>query len=679
MDTTDYTDTFVDDIFPRNGVFSVTIRAPAAGIIRINAPKFPNTVALVSAADIRGKNAVSCYGIEDQPVFAGGRARYAGEAVGLLTAPDPVKLREWAGRVEVEITPDSGWSPRSFTREYHSGAIEEAFEKAEKIVEGRYLCHFQYPWPTDPPGAVVIPRGNGYTVITATQWPGHVRESVAAVLGINAKEVTVKPARSGTSFDSKLITPSVLACQAAAAAKRVGKAVKTVLSREEDFCYSPRRLKVEITITTAVGKGRPLGTRVSITADQGSYGHFGVELLDRIALSSLGAYNHGGVSIDARLLESALPPTGPLAGFGMAQGFFAAECHASRIADELGEDPAEWRKNVFLHRGKKFAIGTEIKDNAPLAELIDAVSSMSDYRRKWASYELLRRSRLEAEKDSETLRGIGISLAYQGNTLLYPPEGEKYGVEATFNKDGSVDIKTDSGCLNAFSPAKIEAAKILGVSEDKIRISGGSGINQGPACLSRNTVIVTRLIERCCTAIQKQHFRDPLPITVRRFYRNSRGLAWNKTPCDDNAFSTPGWGSAVVEVSFDPVAFIPGIRGIWLAVDGGSIIDEKRARAALTSLSRQALSGAAREKVAAPDSAALDSYLPAIDDLAAPVYLDFLWSDSAPRGIGELPFSLIPAAYTQALSQALHHPFESYPLTQREIFNALAARETGNQ
>ncbi|GHV32891.1 hypothetical protein AGMMS4952_24120 [Spirochaetia bacterium] len=54
-----------------------------------------------------------------------------------------------------------------------------------------------------------------------------------------------------------------------------------------------------------------------------------------------------------------------------------------------------------------------------------------------------------------------------------------------------------------------------------------------------------------------------------------------------------------------------------------------------------------------------------------PIHLDFIWNDTVKaKGIGELPFSCIPAAYVQAVSQAMDYPFEKIPLTARDVWEA---------
>ncbi|GHU12610.1 hypothetical protein FACS1894161_1200 [Spirochaetia bacterium] len=413
----------------------------------------------------------------------------------------------------------------------------------------------------------------------------------------------------------------------------------------------------------------------------GAAGFHADEILDHIVLGALGAYHHGALNINAKAALTNVPPAGPLAGFGMAQGFFAMERHASKIADTLGKDPAEWRQNVFLQKGAKLAIGGEIREQVSLEGLIDTAASMSDYRRKWAAFELIRRS------EGRGLRGIGLATAFQANGLLYPP-GDKQDVKLTLEKDGSLEIRTNMTCSDdEFSPLKIIAARELGIDESQVRIAaeGKSAANSGPACLSRNIVLVSRLVERSCAAIKKQRFRDPLPITVRRFYYPAKGKAWNtETLYDENSLSGLSWGCAVVEAEIDPVEYLPKVRGIWLAVDGGPIVSEHRARKHLTLLSIQALNWAARESVSyiggitegiIPLEQIRDYPLPPLEEIP-PIHIDFQWSEGAPRGIGELPFNTIPAAYAQALSQALDYPFTRLPIGSADIWRSFAEPKT---
>ncbi|MDR2553480.1 MAG: molybdopterin-dependent oxidoreductase [Treponema sp.] len=652
---------FVDDISIKHCLTGILLRAPSAGLLEdIRTPRLPSNTSLITAADIPGVNGFfvysgpqrSCGGSRKIPLLAEKKLLHRGQPAGLLLGPDPAKLRELAGQCTV-LVQEGEEQEIMLERTYHNGDTEGAFERAARVVEGRYRADLYKARAGEAPGAIALPGPGGEMIIHApTQWPGHIRNSVARVLNIKAGSVEVHGTRCRIRCDEKLWFPSFLAALAAVAARVRNRPVKIVLKREDFFFESAG---ADIRIQSALNEqGEVLGSRVNISARPGSFGLFAGEILDRIALGALGAYSHGSVSLRARGYTN--PPV--IGGFGLAQGFFAAERQASRIADVLGEDPSEWRKKFFLRKGNRLSIGVEIREEPPLEELLDAVAAMGDYCRKWAANELLRKSRRERprrEKPREPLRGIGIALAYQGSGFLYSPADAREGVELTLEKDGSLEIRTDFPLGdNQIHAWKVLAARILGVEELRIssRDADRTIPESGPACLSRG-ILLTRLIEKACTAIRRQRFRDPLPITARRYCQILKTPAWSGQICNENALSPLSWGSAVVETEIDPVEYVPRIRGIWMALDGGQILAEDRARKSTVLGVLEALAPTHRPEEVPP-----------------PV-IDFLWSQGNIKGIGELAINTVPAAYIQALSQALDYPFEKYPVKSGDIWEAV--------
>jgi CO/xanthine dehydrogenase Mo-binding subunit len=131
----------------------------------------------------------------------------------------------------------------------------------------------------------------------------------------------------------------------------------------------------------------------------------------------------------------------------------------------------------------------------------------------------------------------------------------------------------------------------------------------------------------------------------------------------------------------DPVSLGPVIRGIWLVVDGGRIMNKRMAFHALRTGIIQALGWASREQIRYENGKIPLDYYRNYDILSPeeipPIHLDFFHSESTdPKGIGELPFSCIPAAYVQAVSQAMDHHFERIPLNSREIWDAWKLKQT---
>jgi CO/xanthine dehydrogenase Mo-binding subunit len=679
----------------QDSFFGVTLRSPVArGILKaVEAPRLPGLYTLIRAGDIPGKNQLEDFSL---PVLASEALSYIGEPVGLLVGPDLSKLEEFAAQCRVaaeELPPvfSTAAYPPEFLLARRSvvlGDTEKAFAEAKTVVEGIYTTGIQEHWYAEAIGAAAVRQGatdaQGITVHTATQWPFQVKRAVAAVLNLPPARIRVEPSLIGVHLDGKIWYPSLVACHAALGAYITKKPVKISLSREEDFRYSPKRSGSEIHIRSALGdRGQLLGTEINLISNLGAQGVFTDEMLDRTCLGALGHYKQGALKIEAQGVRTNLPPAGPFAGFGLAQGFFAMERQASRIADSLRMDPAEWRKNNVLGRNKTLAIAAVPVDSVPLEELLDTAAAMGDYRRKWASYELLRNRRREQEiRDKyEPLRGIGIASAYQGSGFLYSGADKgAYAVELTLEKDGSLEIRTGmvSSSQEYVYIWQRLAVEILGVEAAAVRVTANdtdSAPDSGPSSLSRNSTVITRLVERACTAIRKQRFRDPLPITVRRTCRPGKIPNWEGKPLDQNALGHLSWGTAVVEVEIDQIEYTPKIRGAWLGVDGGRILSEERARRSLTFSVVQALGWASREKIfyeegRIPSEQVYDYDVPAPGEIP-PVHIDFIWNDTVnPKGIGELPFSCVPAAYVQAVSQAMDHPFEKIPLTGKDIWEA---------
>jgi CO/xanthine dehydrogenase Mo-binding subunit len=691
---------FINDFSVEGMMYAVTIRSPIArGILKgIECPALPEQYQLITADQIPGENKLANSSV---PVLVKDELSYIGQPVAILAGPQMTKLEEISSQIilnteeEKAVSQDGAYGEEQIIVRRNITVGDPAAMQTEngKFVSGTYTTGIQEHWYSEAHGSLAIPAKEtteAFTVYTATQWPFHVKRSVARVLGLADGRVTVVPTFLMLHLDGKIWYPSLVSCHAALAAMITGRPVKLMLLREEDFMFSPKRNASMAMIRSELGEhGEIRETEVQLTLDLGAGGVFEDEIIDQTCLGALGLYRHEAFKIEGVGIRTNIPPQGPMAGFGLSQGFFAAERHISRIADSLGQDPAEWRKNNLLKKnpGKAdagFGIGINLSKQAPAAELIDKAASMSDYSRKWAAYERLRRKRREEKwaSDLRPLRGIGISIACQGNGFMH---GEQYGidiceVELTLEKDGFLEIKTSLGLSEAgfLECWQSLAHDILGVEPSMVRLTDETANvpDSGPATLSRNIGAITRLVEHCCTAIRSQRFRNPLPITVKKSVKPKKIPGWvpNKN-IDPEAFSNPGWGASVVEVEMDPVSLGPVIRGIWLVVDGGRIMNKRMASRALRTGIIQALGWTSREQIRYENGKIpLDHYRDYdifSPEEMPPIYLDFFQSESTdPKGVGELPFSCIPAAYSQAVSQAMDHHFERIPLNSGEIWNA---------
>jgi len=699
---------FVSDIILPKMLYALTVRSPVAKgrLISIECPELPEGYMLISAKDIPGKNCLDDSGI---PILAGGELSYIGEPVALLLGPDINILEERIRNCKViaeEVSPvfntrDAEPAMIAVKREFSTGDVSAAFSGAVSIVKNNYITGIQEHWYAEPCGAVSWPEQNGGIIVrTATQWPFHVTRSICGGLGVPASKVTVMPTITGLHMDGKLWYPSLVSCHAALGAWIAKQPVRLVLTGEEDFSFSPKRFGTEINIECAINeKGEISALDIDAVVNLGAYMVNVDEILEFIYLGSTGVYKIKNIRFRGAAVRTNIPPQGPFSGFGLAQGFFALESHVSYIADSLGQDPAQWRKQNF-HAVPIGQSGSSIRGSALKGpstkgsllgnQLIDNVLKISDYRRKWAAYELLKSVR---KKNSETppdqnsrqrtegLRGIGIALGYQGSGLLnaamYP-----CSVELTLNEQGFLEIKTgrvssDSDHGSVWAGL---ASGILEIDKKMVRVSYSSEFkDSGPSTTSRNFAVLTILIEQACEALRKRKAKGPLPITVRKTSRSHKSHVPDEHlpqgVLESNGFIQPGWASSVVEVEFDPISYLPHIRGIWMCVDGGKIFSKDKARKNLKTSIIQALGWAYREQISYVDGAIpADQFenfdIPGLSEIP-PINIDFINNNfEEPKGIGELPFCCIPAAFVQAVSQAAGCHFLEIPLKAQDIFSA---------
>jgi CO/xanthine dehydrogenase Mo-binding subunit len=678
-------------------LFALTIRSPVAkGRLKsIECPKLPGSYTLIRAEDIPGKNYLDDSGL---PILAENQLSYIGEPVALLLGPVKDILEEYLQQCKVIVEEEEPvFSAVDVQADMITarpdicvGDPEAAFAQAATIIRSDCYSGIQEHWYAEPTGAVSWREENQKTgniiVRTATQWPFHVRRSVAHVLGLPYAAVQVRPTLTGLHMDGKFWYPSFVASHAALGTLLTNKPVRLTLTKKEDFSFSPKRFGAEITIASSHDStGLITGIDVNTIVNLGAYAVNANEILEHIHLGGSGMYKIKNIRCSGAAVRTNIPPQGPFAGFGLAQVSFALERHISRIAERYNQNPAQWRNDNFIKTGATSS-GLTAKDIIPAEQLTNTVMKMSDYKRKWAAYELIRQTRKErlnlgqrpssdsqaaavprreawAEK-GEGLRGIGIAVGCQANGLLHIGPGKGgYAVELTLEKDGSLEIRTsmaNSGadCDNML----IIASGILGVDIGMVRISSGDECpDSGPATVSRAAVVVAKLVEQACLSIQKKRFRDPLPISVRKSIRPQNNPALESR------------AAAVVEIEISPVEYLPQIRGVWMSIDGGKIISEDRARRNLKISAVQALGWAYREQIyyvagAIPAEQFENFDIPGAHEIP-PIGIDFVTNNSGdPRGIGDLPFSCIPAAYLQAVSQAMDYHFESIPLKAMDIW-----------
>jgi isoquinoline 1-oxidoreductase subunit beta len=136
------------------------------------------------------------------------------------------------------------------------GNVDTEFARGGKVLEATYFTPMAAHASMEPPAAVAEVQGNKATIWAPTQNPQAVQEAVAAALGIDKKDVTCHVTLLGGGFGRKS-KPDYCA-EAAVLAKRLGKPVKVIWTREDDLRFDYYHTTAAVYHKASVdGGGRP--------------------------------------------------------------------------------------------------------------------------------------------------------------------------------------------------------------------------------------------------------------------------------------------------------------------------------------------------------------------------------------------------------------------------------------
>ena len=673
---------FLDDITSRKMLFAHLIRSsiPKGSISSLKIPDMPKGYYSLTWEDIPGNNRISVFS-EEMPLLCKGSVQYEGEPILVICGPDEDEVLKLCTNTIVEY--DTDYSLLSFdnyqksqisgTKKFTRGNVDSKFKDSSQTVEGEYRTSIQVLPITYPMGAIARYKNKILEITTASQWPFHVQKTVADICDLPSREIQVKIEPYHHTYDEKLILPSVYSAIAAVLALKSGKQVKIVAQPHKILQYSIKRPPVQIIRNSALNSsGKIIAEDIEINVNIGAYPLFTDEILSQLILGAASIYSITNLRIKAIAIRTSSPPMNVFKGCGIGMGVFSAETHLSRIAALNQTNPVILRLEYLPKKNLKLPSGGILKQISQ-RDILTKVAAKSDFDRKYSAYEVLKKRQTGKLEKPENLRGIGLAIGYAGNGFSRKRENrEAYSMRVKLDQNDKLYISSSSNGSAPGNIWKATAGKILGLDIESIEIVRGDTTilpNSGPSFLSNDLSIMTSLVEKCCNSIKKHRFQKPLPIEEKRSFKSPGKKIWDSEKLKGMPFNTLSWGAAVVEIELDPVFLRPKIRGIWTIFDIGRIHDIEAARSAAEAEIYESLAWAGggtelfRPTVSHTEMEAIEKMK------LADLNIDFI-NDSkrASGGIAQIPDTIIPSAFVQALSQATGIYFDTLPVTPEIIF-----------
>jgi xanthine dehydrogenase large subunit len=320
----------------------------------------PGVVDVLTYADVPGENDISPSGMHDDPVLAEGKVQFHGQPIFCVIAETREQARHAArlARIEYEELPtiiDIGnldplndklvTTPLILKR----GEPEIALEASPRRIKGRMRLGGQDHFYLEGQVSLAVPGEDDEVIVyCSTQGPSETQHMIAHALGVPSHAVTVEVRRMGGGFGGKETQANQCAALAAIAAKKLKRAVKVRMDRDEDMTATGKRH--DFVIDYDVGfddEGNILAIDYMYALRSGFSADLSGPVGDRALFHCDNAYFYPHVHARSAPLYTNTVSNTAFRGFGGPQGMVGAERVIDEVAFAVGKDPLEIRKLNF--------------------------------------------------------------------------------------------------------------------------------------------------------------------------------------------------------------------------------------------------------------------------------------------------------------------------------------------
>ncbi len=735
---------YVDDVPPLPGeLWGVTVRSPVARGRLVGVELDPafdwSDVTVVTARDLDAWGCPNVVAVieEDQPILAATEVRHVYEPVVLLACEDRDKAERARAAVKLVIEPLPAvlsieaalrkdavvWGDDNVLKRYRiaRGDVDAALAGCDVVLTGTYRVQHQEQLYIEPQGVIArwFSGDDGapnLKVIGSLQCPYYVHKALKKAFSLGDEQAHVEQTVTGGGFGGKEEYPSVVSLHASLLAKKSGRPVRMIYGRKEDIEATTKRHPAVCEVTIGCKKdGTFVAVKVDCVMDGGAYVTLTPVVLSRGALHACGAYRFDAHLVEAKAVATSTPPNGAFRGFGAPQTIWAIERHVDAIAQVLGRDPADLRRQNLFVEGDVTCTGQELSVSVGGVQCFEAATRASEWTARRAQIDALN-ERL-AREGKRVRRGLGISTFMHGAGFTGSGERRLKGkVAVDLEPGGGLRIRTASTDIGQGTETVFRqiAASASGVPFEKIAFENPNTTkvpDSGPTVASRTVMVVGSIVGHAAKDVvdrvraaqrEGESFEaagDRLiaehgTISSLRQYEPPVTRQFDEDTYTGDAYPCFSWACDVAEVEVDLDTFETRVIKLWNATDVGKAINPVLCAGQVEGGTLQAIGWALHEDVVwradgSIANARMTNYIVPTSVDAPPfetilVEVPFPHGPGGAKGVGELPMDGGAPAIACAIEHALSHArpkaavlLPDLPLLPERIFErVLRAQET---
>jgi CO/xanthine dehydrogenase Mo-binding subunit len=459
---------------------------PHASIRRLDVSRaraLAGVAAVLTAADVPRKR--FGFTVQDEELLAGQKVRYIGDVIAAVAAKDEETAETALGLIDCDydalpaaLSPDEAlkenaplihenldsyrlndmlarsWHPVAGTNIAHQavysrGNVDQGFAEADETFDDSFTAQQVQHCSLEPHAVVAQWDGERLTLWTSTQKVFLVRCGLADLFDLPEEKIRVIGSKVGAGFGGK--NAMRLEPYAAALALKLGRPVRLVNSRAEEFAAAAGSVPATVRVRTGVKRDGTITARaMEFIWDTGAYAE-GLPGSNRALKDGVGPYKIPNLRVTSTLVYTNKLRGCPFRGLGIPEAVWAGESQMDIIAAKLGVDPVALRLKNCLDTG----------DETPAGDRANHIA--------------LRKCLLEVSKELERWKtrapanhGFGVALIHKSPTTSAASSKALIRIGA----DASIELMigaTDVGGGTGTSLSQI-AAEELGIAPNDIRV-----------------------------------------------------------------------------------------------------------------------------------------------------------------------------------------------------------------
>ncbi len=672
------------------------------------------------------------------------KVRYRGEPIAAVAAVDAATADKALGLITYEIKelPAYYTAKKSMAEgtidlhEHRPGNVERAVDydlgdvdgemaKADLVKRGTYNCPEICQAQMEMHAALCDydPMRDRLTVHCTTQVPYYVHLMLSQIMEMPKSKIRVVKPSLGGGFGARTETLHVELI-GSLLARKVGGAVRILLTREETFITHRGRPETDIDLTIGMNRdGKIKAVDAKVIQRGGAHSGYGIVTILYAGSMLYALYDIESIRYEGRRVLTNTPPCGAMRGHGTVDVRFAFEALLDEMAEELGLDPFAVRRANLL-KAPTFSYNDLMINSYGLPECMDAVEEASGWKE--------RRGTMGKGK------GLGMACSHYVSGASKPVNwtGEPHAtIHLKLDHDGSIVILTGAAEIGQGSSTILTqcVAEVMGLDLSRIRIvasdsevtpkDNGSYSSRvtfmvGNAAIEAAENLKKVLVEAAARKLDAQPDDIEVLGEIYRAASQDKGLTFDEVVMEaltgtgtitvkGNFDTIPeSWGgkkyrgaaiggtmgfsyaAQVVEVTVDEDTGLVTVDKVWVAQDVGKALNRLTVEGQVQGAVWMGLGQALSEETSFHDGLflgpnMLDYRIPTIMD--SPPIETFVVESIDPNG----PFgakeasegalaSFLPAL-TNAIADAIGIRYNNLPVTPDRVFAELEKRQRAAQ